>query len=340
MSSIDNLENILKMGMSTDKYPRDVIQLPTHDDELEKKAPVSGYPQVTNMSYDSNPNADDMDNPNNGLDLLPDPKPITKPDFSVYPIKITLPQDTYNPIPQNQPVLPPPVTNPSFFTRTINTIFGLPINQNQPPQQQPPPPFRQPAIPINNNPPPNNSPINPNTPILDFFDGKIPAAPSNLKIAQVVSSFKQDFDAARNHTPWVFPDVIQPQINKNCPPITQNEINQFSSVPQRKKYFEQALCNSLVFYGFNLNLSDHTVSQAGDYVTRIENWGDTVHLGMTFSRILKAANYFGYQDVTENTLQCLCQAYHNNTSIQRAMSGYSKSLQYWKPLCKNPNIIY
>lgn len=336
MSSSDNLENILKLGMSTDKYPRDLIQLPTHDDENEEEAPVKGYPQISNNAYDSMPHSENMEISDRFVDILPDPKPIIKPDFTIHPIKIVLPSDSYLSNPSNHhpapPILPP--ANNGIFSRVVNSIFG-PSSHNQP-QQQPSPSQNNSNAFL----PPINPQINPNTPILDFFDGKIPAAPSNLMIAQVVSSFQTNFESARDHTPWMFPDVTQPQINKNCPPITQAEINQFSSVPQRGKYFEQALCSSLTFYGFKLNVADHSVSETGDYVTRIQHWGESVHLGMTFSRILKAANYFGYQDVTENTLQCLCKVYHNNSSVQSAMSGYNKSLTYWKPLCRNQSIIY
>lgn len=99
------------------------------------------------------------------INVLPDP--IKKPNFKDFPVKVKVPVIVKPQIPpiRNQPP-PQPVQ--------------IPQAPPQPVQQ----PVQQPG----------------QYKILDFYDGIIPAAPSNLKITGVISTLN-DFDKARVHTP-------------------------------------------------------------------------------------------------------------------------------------------
>lgn len=101
------------------------------------------------------------------INVLPDP--IKKPNFKDFPVK-------------KVPVQPPPQAPPIRSQ-------APPIRSQLPPRliqilRAPPQPIQQPG----------------QYKILDFYDGIIPAAPSNLKINGVISTLN-DFDKARVHTP-------------------------------------------------------------------------------------------------------------------------------------------
>lgn len=61
---------------------------------------------------------------------------------------------------------------------------------------------------------------------------------------------------------------------------------------------------------------------------------------MTLSRILKSANLFGYEQITDNVLKILCDLYHNDSNISNALPSYNKSLPFWKSLAKDKKVIY
>lgn len=92
-------------------------------------------------------------------------------------------------------VLPDPIKKPNFKDFPVKKVPVILKPQAPPYKSQPPPqPVQIPRAPPQLIQQPGQYKI------LDFYDGIIPAAPSNLKINGVISTLN-DFDKARVHTP-------------------------------------------------------------------------------------------------------------------------------------------